>query len=121
MASNRAPHQPCRACTAQSQAATQAQQPRRWRKVLDPWRWQYVRTHLEHGCSPKTIYTALYVLPRGTLRSELLDTVRQARKASLPRARGQDRRGQILNITSITNARLRSPVAGCPVTEKATY
>lgn len=123
VARNRAPHQPYRACTAQTQAATRAQQPRRQRKLLDPWLWQYVRTHLRHGCSPEqiagrltreyphdmqkhcspeTIYTALYVLPRGTLRSELLATLRQARKARRPRARGLDRRGQIPNMTPIT-------------------
>lgn len=88
LARNRAPHHPYRACTAQAQAATRAQQPRRRRKLLDPWLWQYVRTHLGHGCSPEqiagrlireypedmpkhcspeTIYAGLYVLPRGGL------------------------------------------------------
>jgi transposase, IS30 family len=81
-----------------------------------------VRTHLAEGCSPEqiagrlrraypddmqkqlsleTIYVGLYVLPRGTLKSELLTTLRQARKACRPRARGTDRRGQIPNMTSI--------------------
>jgi IS30 family transposase len=89
---------------------------------LDPWLWQQVRTHLVQGCSPEqiagrlrreypddmrkhlsaeTIYVGLYVLPRGTLRSELLVALRQARKARRPRARGTDRRGHILNMTSI--------------------
>jgi IS30 family transposase len=123
VARNRAPNHPYHACTAQAQAATRAQQPRRQRKLLDPWLWRYVRTHLRHGCSPEqiagwltreyphdmqkhcspeTIYMALYVLPRGTLRSELLATLRQARKVRRPRARGQDRRGQIPNMTPIT-------------------
>ena len=113
---------PYRACTAQSQAATRARQPRRPRKLLNPWLWQYVQTALAEGCSPEqiagrlrreypddmgrhlsteTIYAALYVLPRGTLRSELLSALRQARKARRPRARGTDRRGQIPNMTSI--------------------
>jgi transposase, IS30 family len=108
---------PYRACTAQSQAAVRARQPRRPRKLLDPWLWQYVRTHLAEGCSPEqiagrlqraypvdmskhlsteTIYAALYVLPRGSLRSELLAALRQARR---PRARGTDRRGQIPHMT----------------------
>jgi IS30 family transposase len=39
------------------------------------------------------------VLPRGTQRSALLATLRQARKAPCPRARGTDRRGQISNMT----------------------
>jgi len=113
---------PYRACTAQTLAAARARQARRPRKLLDPWLWQYVRTHLGQGCSPEqiagrlqraypddmgkqlsaeTIYAALYVLPRGTLRSELLTALRQARKARRPRARGADRRGQIPYMTPI--------------------
>ena len=42
------------------------------------------------------------MLPRGTLRSALLAALRQARKARRPRARGIDRRGQIPNMTPIT-------------------
>ncbi|HMS85171.1 MAG TPA: IS30 family transposase [Nitrospira sp.] len=111
-----------RAGTAQAHAAARARQPRRLRKLEDPWLWAYVQTHLKAGCSPEqiagrlrraypndmpkrlsteTIYAALYVLPRGTLRSELLAALRQARRARRPRARGMDRRGQLPNITSI--------------------
>src|SRR4249920_2261738 len=121
-ARNRVRGQPYRACTAQTQAAARARQPRRPRKLLDPWLWQYVQTQLAEGYSPEqiagrlkraypddmrkqlsaeTIYVGLYVLPRGTLRSELLAALRQARKARRPRARGTDRRGQIPNMTSI--------------------
>lgn len=113
---------PYRACTAQTQAAARARRPRRPRKLLDPWLWQYVRTHLTQGCSPEqiagrlkraypddmgkqlsaeTIYVGLYVLSRGTLRSERLTALRQARKARRPRARGIDRRGQLPNLTPI--------------------
>jgi transposase, IS30 family len=46
---------PYRACTAQMLAAARAGQPRRPRKLLDPWLWQYVRTHLGQGCSPEQI------------------------------------------------------------------
>ena len=115
---------PYRACTAQRLAAARARQPRRPRKLLDPWLWQYVRTHLGQGCSPEqiagrlrhaypddmrkhlsaeTIYAALYVLPRGALRSELLTALRQARKARRPRSRGTDRRGQLPNMTPIAD------------------
>ena len=97
-------------------------EPGRPRKLLDPWLWPYVRTQLAEGCSPEqiagrlqraypddmskqlsaeTLDAGLYVLPRGTLRSELLAALRQARKARRPRARGTDRRGQIPNMTPI--------------------
>jgi transposase, IS30 family len=46
---------PYRACTAQTLAAARACQPRRPRKLLNPWLWQYVRTHLAQGCSPEQI------------------------------------------------------------------
>ena len=111
---------PYRACTAQRLAAARACQPRRPRKLLDPWLWHYVQTHLRHGCSPEQIagrlrraypvdmqkhlsaepiYAALYVLACGTLRQELLAGLQQARKARRPRSRGTDRRGQIPNMT----------------------
>ena len=114
---------PYRACTAQSHATARAHRPRRVRKLLNPWLWQHVTTQLTAGCSPEqiagrlrraypddmakhlsteTIYAALYVLPRGSLRTELLATLRQARKTRRPRTRGQDRRGQIPNMTPIT-------------------
>jgi len=113
---------PYRACTAHTLATGRARQPRRLRKLGDPWLWQYVRTHLAQGCSPEqiagrlrraypddmskrlsaeTIYAGLYVLPRGALRTELLAALRQARKARRPRARGIDRRGQIPNMMPI--------------------
>jgi len=114
---------PYRACTAHTLATVRARQPRRPRKLVDPWRWQYVQTALTEGCSPEqiagrlrreypddrgrhlsteTIYAALYVLPRGALRSELVAALRQARKARRPRARRTDRRGQIPNMTPMT-------------------
>ena len=51
--------------------------------------------------SHETIYTALYAMPRGELRSELMTCLRQARKSRRPRARGEDRRGSIPNMVSI--------------------
>lgn len=122
-ARNAAKGRPYRAWTAQTLAAARARQPRRPRKLLDPWLWQYVRTRLGQGFSPEqiagrlrreypddmgnrlsaeTIYVALYVLPRGILRSELLTALRQARKARRPRSRGTDRRGQIPNMTPLS-------------------
>src|SRR5680860_464580 len=55
VARNVARGRPYRACTAQRQAAARAGQPRRPRKLLDPWLWQYVRTQLAEGCSPEQI------------------------------------------------------------------
>lgn len=40
----------------------------------------------------ETIYTALYALPRGELRKELLSALRQGRQNRRPRSRGSDRR-----------------------------
>jgi IS30 family transposase len=40
----------------------------------------------------ETIYTALYALPRGELRRELLGALRQGRQNRRPRSRGTDRR-----------------------------
>jgi len=113
---------PYRACTAHTLASARARQPRRLRKLRDPWLWAYVQRQLREGhspeqiagrlrraypddmrkqLSPETIYAGLYVLPRGTLRTELLAALRQARKARRPRARGTDRRGQLPNMTPL--------------------
>jgi len=43
--------------------------------------------------SHETIYLALYALPRGELRRELLACMRQERQTRRPRSRGTDRRG----------------------------
>lgn len=55
----------------------------------------------QHQVSHETIYTAIYVLPRGALRKELISYLRQSRKSRRPRTRGKDRRGKIPNMTSI--------------------
>ncbi len=60
---------PYRACLAQCLAVTRARQPRRPRKLLDPWLWQYVRTHLGQGYSPEQI--------AGRLRREYPDDMRK--------------------------------------------
>lgn len=51
--------------------------------------------------SHETIYTALYAMPRGELRSALIACLRQARNSRRPRASGADRRGTIPNMTRI--------------------
>lgn len=90
--------------------------------VLRPLLWQIVQDRLRSQWSPQqispwlkqtyaedamhvsheTIYAALYVLPRGTLRKELLSHLRQRHKQR--RKRGKllhDRRGQIPDLVSI--------------------
>jgi IS30 family transposase len=51
--------------------------------------------------SHETIYTAIYAMPRGELRSELIACLRQSRKSRRPRSRGTDRRGTIPDMISI--------------------
>ena len=51
--------------------------------------------------SHETIYCALYAMPRGTLRSELVGLLRKSHKTRLPRARGSARAGGLPNMTSI--------------------
>ena len=55
----------------------------------------------ERTVSHESIYNALYVMPRGELRTELIATLRQGRGGRRPRARGEDRRGQIPDMTSL--------------------
>lgn len=84
-----------------------------WFKVVSmlQWRWspqQIVgalkRTHPQdkrYHVSHETIYTAIYALPRGELRRQLISCLRHARSKRLPRSRGKDRRGQIPDMVSI--------------------
>ena len=51
--------------------------------------------------SHETIYSAIYVLPRGALRKQLIACLRQGRSTRKPRSRGTDRRGQIPDMQSI--------------------
>jgi transposase, IS30 family len=51
--------------------------------------------------SHESIYSAIYAMPRGELRSEVIALLRKSHKTRKPRARGQDRRGLIANMTSI--------------------
>ena len=99
-----------RAEAAQALAGCRLAIPRRARKLACGRLWQYVRTRLRRGHSPQqiaarrrvlypfdmsqqvsheTIYRAIYVLPRGELKKELISCLRQAK-----RRRGLDRRTQ---------------------------
>lgn len=51
--------------------------------------------------SHETIYTAIYAMPRGELRTEVIGWLRFGHAKRRPRARGEDRRGQIPGMVSI--------------------
>jgi transposase, IS30 family len=51
--------------------------------------------------SPETIYTAIYAMPRGELRTQVIGWLRFGHAKRRPRARGEDRRGQIPDMVSI--------------------
>jgi IS30 family transposase len=56
--------------------------------------------------SHETIYCAIYAMPRGSLRTELVKLLRKSHRGRLPRARGQARAGALQDITPIV---LRPP------------
>ena len=51
--------------------------------------------------SHETIYTAIYAMPRGELRTQVIGWLRFGHAKRRPRARGQDRRGRIPDRVSI--------------------
>ena len=108
--------QPCYdPCNANFNALRRRRESRRGRRKLRQGTalFDAVASHLREGWSPlqiagrlrrmepderpgtashETIYTALYALPRGELRRELLSALRQGRQNRRPRSRGTDRR-----------------------------
>jgi IS30 family transposase len=84
--------------------------------------WDQVLDYLQKGYSPEqiagtlmtvhpdtpalqvsheTIYTAIYAMPRGELRTQVIGWLRFGHTKRRPRARGADRRGQIPDMVSI--------------------
>ena len=51
--------------------------------------------------SHETIYTAIYAMPKGELRKEVIGLLRKHHKGRRPRTAGQDRRALIVGMTSI--------------------
>ena len=51
--------------------------------------------------SHETIYTAIYAMPRGELRTEVIGWLRFSHNKRRPRSRGDDRRGRIPEMVSI--------------------
>ena len=60
----------------------------------------YPKGH-ERRVSYETIYNCIYAMPVGELRKDLIAHLRQAHNKRVPRRKGQDRRGQIPDMTSI--------------------
>lgn len=105
---------------ANDRAHRLAIKPRSPRKlVVGNALWVKVRQGLKSGLSPEqvagllwrmdepislsheTIYQAIYVMPKGELRTQMIALLRHGHNKRRPRARGVDRRGQIPNMTSI--------------------
>lgn len=97
-----------------------ARVPRRLRPGTALWR--HVLRYLKAGYSPEqiagtltivhpdtpslqvsheTIYTAIYAMPRGELRTTVIGWLRFGHAKRRPRARGEDRRGKIPDMVSI--------------------
>lgn len=112
-----------RADGAQRRARSCITRPRVQRKLLpDTELWGQVTSYLKTGYSPEqiagtlasvhpnspslqvsheTIYTAIYAMPRGELRTEVIGWLRFGHTKRRPRSRGEDRRGQIPDMVSI--------------------
>ena len=112
-----------RADVAQRRAGACSTKPRVLRK-LRPGTvlWEQVTDYLQADYSPEqiagtlatvhpdnpslqvsheTIYTAIYAMPRGELRTEVIGWLRFGHAKRRPRTRGEDRRGQIPDMVSI--------------------
>ncbi len=77
-------------------------------KLRLKWSPEQIAQHLKAtyadttmNVSHETIYTYLYTLPRGVLRKELIQQLRQGERGRQRRKRDTDRRGQIPNMLSI--------------------
>lgn len=55
----------------------------------------------ERTVSHETIYNCIYAMPRAELRKELIACLRRTQSKRMPRARGEDRRGQLPEMLSI--------------------
>ena len=52
--------------------------------------------------SHETIYSAVYMVPRGELRSQIIGALRQSHAKRLPRARGTARKGNIADLVPLS-------------------
>jgi IS30 family transposase len=105
---------------ANTRAKCLASTPRIARKLqIGNALWEKVKASLRNGLSPEqiagtlkrmeapqrlcheTIYKAIYLMPKGELRKEMIGLLRFAHNKRRPRSRGIDRRGQIPAMISI--------------------
>jgi IS30 family transposase len=75
-------------------------------QIRTGWSPQQISGRLKHmqgaeQVSHETIYQAIYILPRGELRKEIIGLLRQGRKLRRPRSQGKDRRGGLLGMVSV--------------------
>ena len=65
----------------------------------------YLQRHhpndLGQRVSHETIYNAIYAMPRGELRKDLIALMRRAQAKRMPRSRGVERRGKIADMLSV--------------------
>ncbi len=114
---------PYNAAAAQDRAGRLARKPRVKRKLVPgSAAWTAVREQFAAGLSPEqaartlkrmnpddatlhfsreTIYQAVYAMPRGELRAEVVALLRFGHAKRRPRTRGKDRRGQIPGAVGI--------------------
>lgn len=112
-----------RAVLAQGRADGLSTKPRVERRLQNGnVLWEAVMDYLRHGysleqiagtlktvnighpnlqVSHETIYSAIYLMPRGELRTEVIGWLHFGHVKRRPRARGEDRRGQIPDMVSI--------------------
>ena len=105
---------------ANQRARTRSVRPRVERTlVVGKPLWRTVSDGLQHGVSPEqvagtlkrmnepvrlcheTMYQAIYAMPNGGLRTDMMAWLRVGHTTRRPRSRGVDRRGQIPNMASI--------------------
>ena len=60
-----------------------------------------MQTHSGLSVSHEAIYTAIYALPRGELRRELISCLRQDKPMRGRKPKGSERRGKLCNMTNI--------------------
>jgi IS30 family transposase len=69
--------------------------------------------------SHEAIYTAIYAIPRGELRRELVSFLRQDKPMRGRKPKDSERRGKLVGMTNIKDRPERSKIAWCRATGRA--